>query len=217
MREERLDTVEETARTRRRGRPKVTPDDHRRAVIVETGRRLFLERGFGRATMSEVAARARVSKRTLYGFFADKSALFAAVVEAHRHTMLAVPGDDDRLPLDEALRAIVRIDIDADEDRARHALLEMAFHESVAHPELREVILRHGVEKSRRDLASWLERRAAAGEVIVDDAEALAGILMDMVFGAGRPPLPGVVEPPEARRRRLERCIAVFLGGIGRR
>jgi AcrR family transcriptional regulator len=199
--------------SRRRGRPKVVPDERRRARIVETGRDLFLERGFGRTTMDEVAARARISKQTLYRFFANKTALFEAVVEAHRLTMLALTGDHDHLDLAGALRAIFRIDIDAAEDRARHALLEMAFHESVAHPELREAILRHGVEKSRAELAGWLAARAAAGEIVADDPDDLARILMDMVFGASRPPRPGEVEEPEVRRRRIERCIDVFLRG----
>lgn len=199
---------------RRRGRPKVVPDERRRDHVVEIGRLIFLERGFGRTTMDEVAARAHVSKQTLYGFFANKQALFAAVVEAHRRSMLALPGDYDRLPIAEALAAIARLDIGAEEDRERHALFEMAFHESVAHPELRQAILVHGVEPAHHDLTLWLERRAVAERWEIDDPADLARIFMDLVFGAGRPPRPGEVEPPEARRRRLARSIDVFLKGI---
>lgn len=202
---------------RRRGRPKVVPDERQRDNVVETGRLIFLERGFGRTTMDEVAARAHVSKQTLYRFFANKSALFAAVIEAHRHSMLALPGDYDRLPFAEALAAIARIDIGAEEDRERHALIEMALHESIAHPELRETILVHGVELAHADLTRWLERRAATERWEIDDAADLARIFMDLVFGASRPPRPGEQEPAGARRRRLERCIDVFVHGIRRR
>ena len=207
-------TIDDGGGVRRRGRPKVVPDDRQRDHVVETGRLLFLERGFGRTTMDEVAARARISKQTLYRFFANKSALFAAVVEVHRHSMLALPGDYDHLPVAEALAAIVRLAIGADEDRERHALLEMAFHESVAHPELRETILIHGVEMAGRDLTRWLEARAATESMRIDDPAGLARIFMDMVFGASRPPRPGETEPPEVRRRRLERCIEIFLRGV---
>lgn len=199
---------------RRRGRPKVVPDERQRDNVVETGRLIFLERGFGRTTMDEVAARARVSKQTLYRFFANKSALFAAVIEAHRHSMLALPGDYDRLPLAEALAAIARIDIGAEEDRERHALIEMTLHESLAHPELRETVLIHGVELAHADLTRWLERRAAAEGWEIDDAADLARIFMDMVFGASRPPRPGETEPAATRRRRIARCIDVFVQGI---
>ncbi|MCE1237410.1 MAG: TetR/AcrR family transcriptional regulator [Hyphomicrobiales bacterium] len=202
------------ATTRPRGRPKVASDAAQRAQIVDVGRRLFLERGYGRATMGEAASRARVSKQTLYRFFSGKAELFAAVVEAHRHSMLALPSAREHASLDDALAAIFRVDIDEAADRERHALLAMAFRESAVHPELGEAILRHGVAKSRADLAEWLEERAAAGDMVVDDAEALAQILMDMMFGAARPPPPfGEAEPAETRRRRLRTCIAVFLDG----
>lgn len=199
---------------RPRGRPKVASDRDQRNHIVEVGRGIFLERGFGRSTMDEVAARARMSKTTLYRFFANKLELFAAVVEAHRHSMLAFPEGLDRLGVEEALKVIVRLDIDAHQDRERHALLEMALFEAVAHPELGEVIFLHGAEKSRLELADCLRRWVVAGKLILDDADLAARILMDMVFGAGRPPKRlGEVEATEARRRRLEGCIALFLRG----
>ena len=199
---------------RPRGRPKVAPDADQRVRIVEIGRGIFLECGFGRSTMDEVAARAHVSKKTLYRFFANKLELFAAVVEAHRHSMLAFPDGLDRLDVEEALRVIVRLDIDVDEDRERHALLAMAFFEAVAHPELGELIFFHGAEKSRLELADRLRRWVVAGELTLDDADIAARLLMDMVFGASRPPpRPGEVEERDARRHRLEGCIALFLHG----
>ncbi len=210
------DGQQETAR-RTRGRPKVASDVDQRLRIVEVGRGVFLDRGFARATMDEVAARGHVSKATLYRFFANKLELFIAVVEAHRHTMLALPGDYDNLDLEEALRRIVRIDLDPAEDRERHALLHVAFAESMAHAELREIVRRHGVEKTRQDLADWLAGRMAAGQMEPDDPDALARLLMDMVFSIGRRPhSTGEMEDPEARRHRLERCIRVFLHGSAR-
>lgn len=208
------DDMQHEAVKRTRGRPKVASDHDQRKHIVEVGRGIFLERGFGRSTMDEVAARARVSKTTLYRFFANKLELFAAVVEAHRHSMLAFPEGLDRLGVEEALKVIVRLDIDAHQDRERHALLEMAFFEAVTHPELGEVIFLHGAEKSRHDLADRLRQWAAQGALLLDDADLSARILMDMIFGAGRPsPRLGEVEATEARRRRLEGCIALFLRG----
>ncbi len=199
---------------RPRGRPKVAPDADQRRHIAEIGRGIFLERGFGRTTMDEVAARARVSKTTLYRFFANKLELFAAVVEAHRHSMLAFPDDLDRLTVEEALRVIIRIDIDAEEDRERHALLELAFFENIAHPELGDVIFVHGAEKSRSELADRLRSWTQAGLLSLGDADLAAGLLMDMVFGGRRPPTSlGDKEDREARRCRLEGCISLFLRG----
>lgn len=49
--------------------------------LLETAKHVFLERGFERASMDEVAARAGASKRTIYVRFATKEQLFLAVVD----------------------------------------------------------------------------------------------------------------------------------------
>ena len=53
----------------------------RRQAILETAARAFLELGYERASMSEIAARLGGSKATLYGYFPSKEDLFVHVVE----------------------------------------------------------------------------------------------------------------------------------------
>jgi AcrR family transcriptional regulator len=48
--------------------------------ILNAAEQVFLERGFQSASIDEIAARAPASKPTIYGHFAGKEALFAAVV-----------------------------------------------------------------------------------------------------------------------------------------
>jgi AcrR family transcriptional regulator len=55
--------------------------DAKRSEILQAARAVFEEEGFEGATMSAVAARFGGSKATLYGYFASKDLLFAAVVE----------------------------------------------------------------------------------------------------------------------------------------
>ena len=62
----------------RRGRPL---DPAKKAAIVEAAGCLFLEQGFRATSMDQIARAAGVSKLTLYHRFADKDALFAAVVQ----------------------------------------------------------------------------------------------------------------------------------------
>jgi TetR/AcrR family transcriptional regulator, mexJK operon transcriptional repressor len=54
--------------------------DQRQQAIVDAATEVFLEHGYLGATTDEVAARASVSKQTLYKRFADKHALFAEVI-----------------------------------------------------------------------------------------------------------------------------------------
>lgn len=59
------------------GRPK---DPAKRQAIMQAASRLFLERGYGEASMEAIAQAARVSKLTLYSHFTDKADLFREVV-----------------------------------------------------------------------------------------------------------------------------------------
>ncbi len=51
--------------------------EERRQSILQAAREVFLEKGFSRATMDDVAERAEVSKGTLYLYFESKEALLA--------------------------------------------------------------------------------------------------------------------------------------------
>jgi len=82
----------------------------RHQAIIAIAAKLFLEHGFERTTMAEVAARLGGSKSTLYRYFATKDELFAAVM------MAAVKSQGDELvrllgqdaPIADRLRAFGR-------------------------------------------------------------------------------------------------------------
>lgn len=55
--------------------------DAKRDEILEVARAAFLELGYERTSMAEIATRVGGSKATLYGYFASKEALFLATIE----------------------------------------------------------------------------------------------------------------------------------------
>ena len=65
--------------------PKIVDHGRVRAAIIERAGRLFIERGYTRIGMREVAAAARIPKSTLYHYFATKEALFAEVSATWLH------------------------------------------------------------------------------------------------------------------------------------
>ncbi|QDL91476.1 TetR family transcriptional regulator [Paroceanicella profunda] len=211
-------TAPDAAKPRRRGRPKVTPDPDLAARLVNETRKLFIERGYARTTMDDIAAHCRVSKRTLYRLFPAKSALFQAIIEAHRPAMLALPGNYSGLPLSEALARILRVDISAEEDLERIAVLRLVVMEAQSVPELAAIVRDHGAEPSRRALADWLGAQQAAGRMRPLDPMLVSGMLMNMVFGVTRG---GRVGPPDVenwpdlaeRDHHIRLCIDLFLNG----
>lgn len=62
--------------------------DELREHILWTAKTTFLELGFERASMDEIAARAQTSKRTLYAHFESKENLYLAVIELVRDIYL---------------------------------------------------------------------------------------------------------------------------------
>ncbi len=73
----------------------------RRAAIIDVAARIFLQSGYERASMDDIAARAGGSKATLYGYFPTKEELFMTVIRqkmgqvGHALHDLALRGGED--------------------------------------------------------------------------------------------------------------------------
>jgi AcrR family transcriptional regulator len=75
-----------------RATPRAGANPARRSRILDAGERLFSRGGVRGVTMEAVAAEARVAKATLYSYFRDREALFAAVAERLAATLLEAFG-----------------------------------------------------------------------------------------------------------------------------
>ena len=205
----------QAAMNRGRGRPKTAPDDEQRAVIVAAAKRLFLKKGYGNATTDDLTCCCKISKQTLYRLFPNKCALFAAVVTASKPSWLNFAAADDSMELEEALARIFCIDIGPEADQERLDLIRLVVTESQYSPELARIIRENGADVSRAELASWLTRQAKLGRIVVDDADSMARMLIDMIFGAiilkggGDMAWPGSLD----RKAHICRCISIFLNG----
>lgn len=61
----------------------------RREQLIEVGRLVFAEKGFGAASVEEIAARAGVSKPVVYEHFGGKEGLYAVVVDREMQALEA--------------------------------------------------------------------------------------------------------------------------------
>src|SRR3984893_5813320 len=84
-------TMSATA-TVRRTRPR---GEIRRSQILDAAAQVFLENGYGGATIDLVIERAGASKATVYSFFGGKDGLFAAIVEERCERILSAFGDPE--------------------------------------------------------------------------------------------------------------------------
>lgn len=67
--------------------PNSSRRDRKIAAILDAAPKLFMQTGFVGTSMDAVAAAAKVSKPTLYSYFENKDALFAAVIRDRTQTI----------------------------------------------------------------------------------------------------------------------------------
>jgi len=148
-------------RPARRGRPTRARAEAIDRLIVETARTMFLDVGYGVAAMEAIAARAGVSKGTLYSRYSSKADLFAAVVEDRVRVWSAhAAGHDAELPQDLAgrLEHHVRIAIESMGDAEVAGFATMMLTSRASFPELARIYfdraVLHQVGVVARDIAA---------------------------------------------------------------
>ena len=158
-----------------KGRAKVGElSPSKREQILEGARQAFTEHGYERASVDLVAARAGVSKATIYNHFQDKRALFTAAlldvtaqVRRRIDEVLAAPTGDAALDLqrvgEQFLGAVV-----APTAVALHRCL---VSEAGRFPELGKALFEHVACTMRQSMAAYLGRLHEAGALRVDDPE----------------------------------------------
>src|SRR5277367_3437963 len=175
-------------RPRKRGRPTAEERRAREAAILSNVLCVFLLCGYGASTVDELAAAARVTKRTLYAYYGDKAGLFAAMVTQLAATVsLDATSDDDTL---EVLAARIVSRVHSDELVGLHRLV---IAESARFPELALILHSSGDARHIARLAEHI--RAERGPASEPLAEPLFSLLLGekhrrRLLGIDPPPTP---------------------------
>ena len=154
-------------------RRRLAPEQRRR-LIVEAAGRLFGERGYDGTRLDAVAGEAGVTKPVLYRHFADKTALYLALLERHREDLGsfagAIPADG---PLDARLRAVLEVWLDYVE--AHDYAWRMFFRDTGGGEEVRA--FRVEVHARARAVLAALIRQLAPAPIPQRELEPLAELL----------------------------------------
>ena len=175
----------------------------KRGQILDAARTLFLEQGFDVTSMDAITAAARVSKRTLYKYFASKEDLLGEMVHsmtlgrAERSPVhieclvVANPADLERVLLGIAC-AIVENHRTSDYLR----VVRIVIAEGIRYPQLGEQFMDAVVRPGMTYLASIIDRAREQGVVKTDETDAvirlfLGGIIIssfeNALFNPGEP------------------------------
>lgn len=128
---------------------------------------LFVEKGFAATRLDEVAARAGVSKGTLYLYFDSKEELFKAVV---REGLVPLLEEGEALvagssaPAPELFQAIIRRWWEIVGDSPIGGIPKLIFAEARNFPEIARFYAEEVIERGKRLLAAALQRGIDTGE-----------------------------------------------------
>jgi len=121
-----------------------------RRALLSAARRLFAEHGYAGTSTPEIVAAAGVTRGALYHHYADKLALFAAVVE-EEHLLMAMAinaaaaSDDEPGPI-KALMAGCDAFLDAMQDPGRRRILLVDAPAVLGRDAVDAIDARHGME-----------------------------------------------------------------------
>ena len=156
-------------------------DSSKRRQILDGARKVFMDLGFDGASMGEIARAAQVSKGTLYVYFADKCALFEAILEqeALQHGQVVFnfdPARDAETTLKEFGRAYIHLLCRPGGGSAIRTV--MAIAERM--PDVGRRYYARVLDKTINRLSTYLKARVASGDLEIEDCDLAASQFMEL-------------------------------------
>lgn len=156
-------------------------DSSKRRQILDGARHVFMALGFDGASMGEIARAAQVSKGTLYVYFADKCALFEAILEeeALQHGQVVFnfdPARDAETTLKEFGRAYIHLLCRPGGGSAIRTV--MAIAERM--PEVGRRYYARVLDKTINRLSEYLSAHVASSDLDIDNCDLAASQFMEL-------------------------------------
>ncbi|MGY4231294.1 AcrR family transcriptional regulator [Bradyrhizobium sp. USDA 4449] len=191
-------------------------DSSKRRQILAGAHKVFMDLGFDGASMGEIARAAGVSKGTLYVYFADKSALFEAILEEEAlfHGQVAFnfdPGRDAETTLKDFGQAYLHLLCRPGGGSAIRTV--MAIAERM--PDVGRRYYLCVLDKTINRLSDYLKAHVVSGNLAIDDCDLAASQFMELCKASLFLPFVFQAAPPPSEQRMtevIESATRMFLG-----
>ncbi len=152
--------------------PIATARFDRRQAILAAACDVFLEMGYGAATIDQVINRVGGSKRTVYGYFNGKEALFAAVVDEIVGEIVRPLPDIDAIALGvrETLQVVAEQHVNVVLSERHAALMRLVAAEASRFPEIGRAYYEHGPARGHKKLETYFIEQTRVGSLDIADA-----------------------------------------------
>lgn len=198
-------------RRRAPGRPRRDEADAARQSILDAALQVFIEHGFGAASMEGIARSAGVAKLTLYRHFETKEDLFVQVARRAQLSVRERLGTmvDRGLPLDAVLREIITRLYDGYTHPEYLAVLRLVIAEARRFPKLGRAMLDDSREVSE-PLAEYLQQLKDSGQIEIESPQEAVTQICGLAMGAGRYVLIAPSRRADRRRHAVESLVDLF-------
>ena len=186
----------------------------KRDAILDAARTVFLEVGFGAASMDAIANAAKVSKQTVYNHFGSKEELFAAMIRSSCDRMLAAMEQAAKSGKPEdTLRAVAWQVMDKLFSKDRMSLYRILMAEVQRFPELGKIFYECGPQVTRKYLANFFAEQTSRGLLKVEKPHIAAEQFFGMLSGCHFKAQLGIETAPsrEAIDEYVESAVALVM------
>lgn len=207
---------------RRRGRPVQIAPARRVQMVLDATQALLAEHPLGDVTMTAIAARAGMSKRTLYGMFDSREALLEACIARLSGSIFQPLAEEERaLPVERRLKALLTLNTGPQTELYTLELLRALIAEASSFSALARRTCEEGFERLAGNVAAELGEGLRRGEIDLpaERVPLAARIVIDMAFDN---PIPFLLNPdtprpsPEQKAARREWAVEIFLNGLAK-
>ena len=189
--------------------------DRKREAIIQAAIAEFRDNGFKVTSMDRIAARAEVSKRTVYNHFPSKDELFAEILlelwECSKEQLDQAYRPDH--PVREQLREMMTAKMEMLGESSFMDLARVAIAETIHSPErAREMVAKMGALEE--GVSTWISAAQADGKLKAADPDFAAYQLQSLIkafafwpqITMGQPPLSG-----EMQQQVIDSAVEMFL------
>jgi AcrR family transcriptional regulator len=191
----------------------------KREQILETAGKLFMQLGFQAVSVDQIAAAVPVSKPTLYVHFADKRALFTAVVKERCERALASlkAGIAEGHTVEESLHAFGREFLDLLLSKQALQFHRVIIGESESFPDMAQMFFETGPQQTHGLLKDYLTQLDKKGFLTVPDPARSADLFLSMLKGYTHMKcLLGIIKKEvtkEEREKLIDSAVTIFVRG----
>jgi TetR/AcrR family transcriptional regulator, mexJK operon transcriptional repressor len=202
------------------GRPTRQEAERRHRELLETAKRLLLERGWDATSIDEISRRSGVAKRFIYARYPDKASLFVAAVAQFRDQQIGALGAFEAPPddVEQGLLELARRVMDVALREETLAIIRLFLAEA---PRLRDYARMFAESFPRRGLSGisrFMTIYAERGALTIDDPELAAQHFAMMVIGVPqRLAMLGHRDSNDEQERRVRSAVKLFLDGCRRK